>query len=180
VLGVDSGADTGTVRKAYWRLSLLVHPDKCSHASAHEAFQAVSKAAKLLQDAEARKAHDAAAEDAALRKAAIAAAAAAERQAAWATARGEAVPAEVAAQLAAARAAAAGPVTRETWMTDLPPEKRQRSTADALAGLSQVRHFGRLVGQLWLLGRAVTELLLLGLASACQGLRHVVLPFCRG
>lgn len=139
VLGVEPDADTAAVRKAYWRLSLLVHPDKCSHVSAHEAFQAVSKAAKLLQDAEARKAHDAAAEDAALRKAAIAAAAAAERQAAWATARGEAVPAEVAAQLAAARAAAAGPAMRESWMTDLPPEKRQRSAADALAGLSQVR-----------------------------------------
>lgn len=136
VLGVDADADTASVRKAYWRLSLLVHPDKCSHPSAHEAFQAVSKAAKLLQDAEARKAHDAAAEDAALRKAAMAAAAAAERQAAWAAARGEALPPEVAAQLAAARAAAAGPAVRETWMTDLPPEKR--GVEQALANLSQV------------------------------------------
>jgi curved DNA-binding protein CbpA len=138
VLGVEAAADTGAVRKAYWRLSLLVHPDKCAHPSAHEAFQAVSKAAKLLQDAEARKAHDAAAEDAALRKAALTAAAAAERQAAWATARGEAVPPEVAAQLAAARAAAAGPATRESWMTDLPPEKRPPSASDPLAGLTQV------------------------------------------
>lgn len=136
VLDVSASADTGSVRKAYWRLSLLVHPDKCSHPSAHEAFQAVSKAAKLLQDAEARKAHDTAAEDAALRKAALAAAAAAERQAAWATARGEKVPAEVAAQLAAARAAAAGPAARESWMTDLPAAGR--TTASALANLSQV------------------------------------------
>jgi len=137
VLGVEATADTAAIRKVYWRLSLLVHPDKCSHASAHEAFQAVSKAAKLLQDEAGRRAHDAAAEDAALRKAALAAAAAAERQAAWAAARGEALPPDVAAQLAAARAAAAGPAARESWMTDLPPEQR-KSAASALAGLSQV------------------------------------------
>lgn len=143
VLDVAADADTASVRKAYWRLSLLVHPDKCGHPAAHEAFQAVSKAAKLLQDAEMRKAHDAAAEDAALRKAALAAAAAAERQAAWATARGEKVPAEVAAQLAAARADAAGPAARDSWMTDLPAEGR--SAASALAGLSQVGCWGRCV-----------------------------------
>lgn len=137
ILGVDSSADAAVVRKAYWRLSLLVHPDKCAHPSAQEAFQAVSKAAQLLQDAGARAAHDAAAEDAELRKVALAAAAAAERQAAWSAARGQALDPQVAAQLAAARAAAAGPATRESWMTDLPAAGK--SASSALAGLSQVR-----------------------------------------
>jgi hypothetical protein len=39
----------GEVKKRYWRLSLLIHPDKCSHPRAHDAFQAVTAAAKELQ-----------------------------------------------------------------------------------------------------------------------------------
>ena len=39
----------GEVRKRYWRLSLLIHPDKCDHPRAHDAFQAVTSAAKELQ-----------------------------------------------------------------------------------------------------------------------------------
>lgn len=39
----------GEVKKRYWRLSLLIHPDKCSHPQAHDAFQAVTAAAKELQ-----------------------------------------------------------------------------------------------------------------------------------
>lgn len=135
LLGVERGTDAGACRKAYWRLSLLVHPDKCVHPGAAEAFQAVSKAATLLQDAGARAAHDAAVEDAALRRRAEADAAAAMRAAEWARARGGAVPPEVAAALAAAQAAAGGPPTREDWMTQLPTG---RSAASALAGLSQV------------------------------------------
>ena len=34
----------------YWKLSLLVHPDKCTHPRAHEAFTALNKAFKDLQD----------------------------------------------------------------------------------------------------------------------------------
>ena len=40
------GAD---VKRRYMRLSLLIHPDKCSHPQAQHAFQAVSKASKMLQ-----------------------------------------------------------------------------------------------------------------------------------
>ncbi len=36
-------------RKRYWRLSLLIHPDKCTHPKANDAFQAVGHAAKQLQ-----------------------------------------------------------------------------------------------------------------------------------
>ena len=39
----------GDIKKRYWRLSLLIHPDKCDHAQALEAFQAVTRAAKELQ-----------------------------------------------------------------------------------------------------------------------------------
>lgn len=36
VLGVYPGSSTAAVRKRYWRLSLLVHPDKCGHPKAHQ------------------------------------------------------------------------------------------------------------------------------------------------
>ena len=38
----------------FWRISLLVHPDKCQHEGAAAAFNAVKKAAEALMNAEAR------------------------------------------------------------------------------------------------------------------------------
>ncbi len=55
VLGVTPSTPTADVRKRYWKLSLLVHPDKCNAEGAQEAFQAVAKAAATLQDAAARQ-----------------------------------------------------------------------------------------------------------------------------
>lgn len=49
VLGVEPSAASGEIKKRYWRLSLLIHPDKCAHPRANDAFQAVSKASKDLQ-----------------------------------------------------------------------------------------------------------------------------------
>ena len=48
-MGVEAGAKNVDVKKRYMRLSLLIHPDKCSHPRAQTAFQAVSKASKELQ-----------------------------------------------------------------------------------------------------------------------------------
>ena len=39
VLGVPITASASEVKKRYMRLSLLIHPDKCGHRDAHEAFQ---------------------------------------------------------------------------------------------------------------------------------------------
>lgn len=49
VLGVEPTATSGEIKKQYWRLSLLIHPDKCAHPRANDAFQAVSKVSKDLQ-----------------------------------------------------------------------------------------------------------------------------------
>ncbi len=49
LLGIAPEASAAEVKKRYWRLSLLIHPDKCGHARANDAFQAVSAAAKALQ-----------------------------------------------------------------------------------------------------------------------------------
>ncbi|KAJ0085735.1 hypothetical protein Patl1_07824 [Pistacia atlantica] len=42
----------------YWKLSLLVHPDKCPHPQAHQAFIILNKAFKEIQDPEKRKVLD--------------------------------------------------------------------------------------------------------------------------
>jgi DnaJ family protein C protein 8 len=42
------------VKKQYRKLSLLVHPDKCKHPQAKEAFGALAKAQQLLLDSEER------------------------------------------------------------------------------------------------------------------------------
>uniref|UniRef100_A0A0E0NSR8 J domain-containing protein n=1 Tax=Oryza rufipogon TaxID=4529 RepID=A0A0E0NSR8_ORYRU len=51
-LSFDSSADE--VKKQYRKLSLLVHPDKCKHPKAQEAFAALAKAQQLLLDPQER------------------------------------------------------------------------------------------------------------------------------
>ncbi|XP_030550777.1 uncharacterized protein LOC115755496 [Rhodamnia argentea] len=58
VVGVNHNMSTDKVKKRYWRLSLLVHPDKCSHPQAHQAFIKLNKAFKDLQDPDKRKVLD--------------------------------------------------------------------------------------------------------------------------
>ncbi|KAL0645702.1 hypothetical protein Bca4012_043993 [Brassica carinata] len=52
VLGVNHNMAADNMKKRYWKLSLLVHPDKCSHPQAQEAFVLLNKAFKELQDPE--------------------------------------------------------------------------------------------------------------------------------
>ncbi|KAK9831957.1 hypothetical protein WJX81_002921 [Elliptochloris bilobata] len=118
VLGLAPDAAAGKVKKRYWRLSLLVHPDKCSHARANDAFQAVSAAAKELQDAGKRRALDEAREDARLRAAAAEAVAAEERARQWRVARGTATAEDLTGPVRAQ------PAGREAWMTVLPEARR--------------------------------------------------------
>lgn len=54
VLDVPVTATVPEVRKKFWRISLLVHPDKCPHEGAAAAFDAVKKAAETLMDATSR------------------------------------------------------------------------------------------------------------------------------
>ncbi|GJN08398.1 hypothetical protein PR202_ga26311 [Eleusine coracana subsp. coracana] len=51
-LSFDSAPDE--VKKQYRKLSLLVHPDKCKHPKAQEAFAALAKAQQLLLDPQER------------------------------------------------------------------------------------------------------------------------------
>ncbi|CAN6455783.1 unnamed protein product [Victoria cruziana] len=52
-LPFDSSIDD--VKKQYRKLSLLVHPDKCKHLQAKEAFAALAKAQQLLLDPQERE-----------------------------------------------------------------------------------------------------------------------------
>jgi len=49
IMGLEPDCKGVDVKKRYMRLSLLIHPDKCSHPQAQHAFQTVSKASKELQ-----------------------------------------------------------------------------------------------------------------------------------
>ncbi|KAL6884541.1 hypothetical protein ACP4OV_010477 [Aristida adscensionis] len=58
VLGVNWKMSSDNMKKRYWKLSLLVHPDKCPHPSAQEAFVKLNNAFKDLQDPDKRGAID--------------------------------------------------------------------------------------------------------------------------
>lgn len=58
VMGVNRNMSEGNMKKRYWKLSLMVHPDKCLHPQAHQAFIKLNKAYKELQDPDKKKALD--------------------------------------------------------------------------------------------------------------------------
>ena len=58
VLGVSRSASDADVKKAYRKLALKLHPDKCQAAGAEEAFKSVSKAFACLSDGDKRAAYD--------------------------------------------------------------------------------------------------------------------------
>jgi len=49
-LNLPFDSDLDDVRRQYRKLSLLIHPDKCKHPRANEAFAALAKAQQLLLD----------------------------------------------------------------------------------------------------------------------------------
>ena len=58
MLGVSRSASDADVKKAYRKLALKLHPDKCKAAGAEEAFKSVSKAFACLSDGDKRAAYD--------------------------------------------------------------------------------------------------------------------------
>ncbi|KAH7561314.1 hypothetical protein JRO89_XS10G0210500 [Xanthoceras sorbifolium] len=53
-LNLPFDASLDDVKKQYRKLSLMVHPDKCKHPQAKEAFGALAKAQQLLSDEQER------------------------------------------------------------------------------------------------------------------------------
>ncbi|KAK9705221.1 hypothetical protein RND81_07G041800 [Saponaria officinalis] len=58
IVGVNHKMAAKNLKKRYWKLSLMVHPDKCTHPQAHQAFIKLNKAFKDLQHPDKRKALD--------------------------------------------------------------------------------------------------------------------------
>jgi curved DNA-binding protein CbpA len=58
VLGVEKSADEQTLKKAYRKLALKMHPDKNAAPGANEAFKKVSAAYSTLSDKEKRRQYD--------------------------------------------------------------------------------------------------------------------------
>uniref|UniRef100_A0A7N0U8H1 J domain-containing protein n=1 Tax=Kalanchoe fedtschenkoi TaxID=63787 RepID=A0A7N0U8H1_KALFE len=54
-LNLPFDASVDDVRRQYRKLSLLVHPDKCKHPQAKDAFGALAKAQQLLLDSQERE-----------------------------------------------------------------------------------------------------------------------------
>ncbi|CAN6471434.1 unnamed protein product [Victoria cruziana] len=118
VLGLNRNTTHETIKKRYWKLSLLVHPDKCSHPQAHQAFVLLNQAFKELQDPNKRKLVD----EKLLQKEELEefkAELQAHREAAkWRQLRGESLPGDE-------ELLAGGKQLprRDEWMTTLPPER---------------------------------------------------------
>lgn len=62
-LGVAKDADSETIRKAYRKLALRYHPDKCKEEGAEEKFKEISQAYKVLSNKESREMYDRFGED---------------------------------------------------------------------------------------------------------------------
>jgi len=58
MLGVDKQADEATIKKAYKRLALQLHPDKCQEPGAEEAFKKVAEAVEVLGNPQKRARYD--------------------------------------------------------------------------------------------------------------------------
>ncbi|CAA7397637.1 unnamed protein product [Spirodela intermedia] len=130
VLGANWKMSTDNIKKKYWKLSLMVHPDKCSHPQAHQAFVILNKCFKLLQDTEKRKELDEKiklkeeqeqfkVELRSLREAAQ-----------WRKLQGISMEGDDI-LLAETEAEAEQPKKRDEWMTTLPPERKPGITTQS-------------------------------------------------
>jgi len=58
MLGVDKQADEAAIKKAYKRLALQLHPDKCQESGAEDAFKKVAEAVEVLGNPQKRARYD--------------------------------------------------------------------------------------------------------------------------
>ena len=58
VLGLERGADAGTIKKAYRKLALQFHPDRNQEEGAEEKFKEASEAYEVLSDDQKRQIYD--------------------------------------------------------------------------------------------------------------------------
>ncbi|KAL3638735.1 hypothetical protein CASFOL_016642 [Castilleja foliolosa] len=121
ILGVNNNMAAENMKKRYWKLSLMVHPDKSSHPQAQQAFVKLNKAFKDLQDPDKRKVLD---DKIKLKEEqdAFKAELKAMREAAqWRRLQGISMEGD---DLLLAEMDAKAAPKRDEWMTTLPPERK--------------------------------------------------------
>ena len=139
VLGVDppdasgDGASAAALKRAFWKLSLSVHPDKCAHPDAAGAFDAVKKAHETLCDPTARSKVDAARDERAARAGFDSWLSEERAKARWRATRGEAAPGDEA-LLRPAGEDARTRGGREEWMMKLPEQRRPVAGGEPTGG----------------------------------------------
>ena len=128
VLNVAPEDEAGPVKRAFWKLSLMVHPDKCDHPRAAEAFDAVKKAHVTLTDPSQRAVVDASRANRKDREGFEAWLAEERRQAQWRKIQGNPLPGDD--ELLNGPRQAEGDKAeggREEWMTSLPAQMRPKA-----------------------------------------------------
>ena len=120
ILGVKPDESAGAIKKKYWKLSLMVHPDKCAHDDAKDAFDAIKKAHTSLADESQRAVIDEKRNAANEREEFERWLADEREKAAWRRMKGAPLPGDDELLDGAKEEGD----KREEWMTHLPPEKR--------------------------------------------------------
>ncbi|KAF5742593.1 hypothetical protein HS088_TW09G00644 [Tripterygium wilfordii] len=146
VIGLNRDTSMNNIKKRYWKLSLLVHPDKCPHPQAHQAFIILNKAFKELQDPDKRKMLDEKikAED---EKEQFKAELRAMREAArWRQLQGISMEGDD--ELLAEMEVKVAP-KRDEWMTTVPPERKPGMTSQSTTRFSKSTKEGRGDTSVW-------------------------------
>ncbi|XP_074592746.1 uncharacterized protein LOC141848597 [Curcuma longa] len=151
ILGVNWKMSSENIKKRYWKLSLLVHPDKCTHPQAHQAFVLLNQAFKDLQDPDKRKSLDdnikqreeeeeMKVELRALREAAE-----------WRKSQGISMEGDdelLAMPMTPIKQDEGEPSKRDEWMTTLPPERKPGMTMQSTS-FSRTTKEGRGDASIW-------------------------------
>ncbi|KAK9145928.1 hypothetical protein Sjap_005831 [Stephania japonica] len=138
VLGVNWKMSSDNIKKRYWKLSLMVHPDKCSHPQAHQAFVALNKAFKDIQDPDKRKALDDQIRKKEEQEEMKAELQAMREAAQWRKLQGISMAGDE--ELLAEPEL---PLKREEWMTTLPPERKAGVSMHTTTSFSRSGKEGR-------------------------------------
>ncbi|XP_068663164.1 uncharacterized protein [Aristolochia californica] len=144
VLGVNHNMSADNIKKRYWKLSLMVHPDKCSHPQAHQAFIILNKAFKELQDPEKKKATDDKIRAKEEREAFKAEMRVHREAAQWRRSQGISMEGDD-----ELLAETEPPPKREEWMTTLPPERKAGVSMHSTTSFSRTGKEGRGDTSVW-------------------------------
>ena len=127
VLSASPEHSNAELKKMYWKLSLVIHPDKCDDPCAAAAFDASKKAYETLKDETQRKALDEKRKSAKDREEFEAWLKNEREKAIWREKRNESLPGDedlLSEAFNKIPGSADDDKVREEWMTELPPERK--------------------------------------------------------